>query len=925
MTATFPQAPLDLQADLQLAGTWTGVTHYALQRDGTSPPVTITRGRPDEAAQVNPAAAAWQMNNRDGRFSVKNPVGPYYGQLGRNTPVRLSVPAATTYLRFEADTVSYASAPDAARLDITGDTEFQIDMRLSDYQPCLLASKYHAGSNKSWALYLSAGGLLTLQYNDGSVVHADSSTLPVPLGRLAVKVTLQVSNGAGGHTVTFYTAASIAGPWTQLGSAVTSAGTSNVFVSTAPVVIGYVADFAADNPGSNGCLGAVYGFRLLSGIGGTVAAYADFTSQPAGATTWADAPGNTWTLAGTAEISGRDYRFHGEMSSLPVTWDESGKDVWVPVAAAGLLRRLGQGNAPLNSAMKRAILAQSGTLAVDAYWPCEDLAGAAAIGSAAGGPLMQVFGKPGFASDTSFLCSNALPQLNGSAWVGPVSAYASNGSIIVRFLMKLGAVPAGNPVLMRIITTGTCQELSLQVYNTAGLGIVGNASSGAAVFNSGGATFPNMPDPVWVSMELQPGGGGTVNYSLVTLVPGTSIGQTLSGSFSGTIGNATAVYVNPTAVFTDTVVGQISAQSAWQSLFGLYQPLNAWQGETAGSRFVRLCGENGIGARLYGFPATTVAMGAQSAQTLTQLLQECEDADRGQLYEARSALALGYRTQASMYNQAPAVTVNYAAAQAGGGPLEPHYDDQFTRNDVTVQRGSGNISGASYRFVLADGSSMSISPPPGGVGDYSDSKTVNVSSDAQLPDEASWLVHVGTVDQARWPAVPVDLTRTAVAGIFYQIIDADIGDYAAMINPPSQLPPDPVRQLVWGTREQLGGFHYQLEQNWVPESPYETGIFDDPVYGRADTDGSTLSAGINTTAVSFQVASTNTALPLWTTVAADFPFDIAIGGERMTVTNITGASSPQTFTVTRSVNGVVKTHNTGEDVRLWFPPVYAML
>ena len=39
----------------------------------------------------------------------------------------------------------------------------------------------------------------------------------------------------------------------------------------------------------------------------------------------------------------------------------------------------------------------------------------------------------------------------------------------------------------------------------------------------------------------------------------------------------------------------------------------------------------------------------------------------------------------------------------------------------------------------------------------------------------------------------------------------------------------------------------------------------------------------------------------------------------MTVSNITGGSSPQTFTVTRSVNGVVKSQTPGTDVRLWQP------
>jgi hypothetical protein len=62
--------------------------------------------------------------------------------------------------------------------------------------------------------------------------------------------------------------------------------------------------------------------------------------------------------------------------------------------------------------------------------------------------------------------------------------------------------------------------------------------------------------------------------------------------------------------------------------------------------------------------------------------------------------------------------------------------------------------------------------------------------------------------------------------------------------------------------------------------------------------------------------------PLWS--ANDGAFDIRVGGEVVTVTAISGASSPQTFTVTRSVNGVVKAHSGGAAVELDQAPVYAI-
>jgi hypothetical protein len=72
------------------------------------------------------------------------------------------------------------------------------------------------------------------------------------------------------------------------------------------------------------------------------------------------------------------------------------------------------------------------------------------------------------------------------------------------------------------------------------------------------------------------------------------------------------------------------------------------------------------------------------------------------------------------------------------------------------------------------------------------------------------------------------------------------------------------------------------------------------------------------------VATANSSSPLWTTGAADFPFDITVGGERMTVTSISGSSSPQTFTVARAVNAVAKAQTVGTDVRLFQPMILSL-
>lgn len=68
-----------------------------------------------------------------------------------------------------------------------------------------------------------------------------------------------------------------------------------------------------------------------------------------------------------------------------------------------------------------------------------------------------------------------------------------------------------------------------------------------------------------------------------------------------------------------------------------------------------------------------------------------------------------------------------------------------------------------------------------------------------------------------------------------------------------------------------------------------------------------------------------TAGPRWTTDANEMPILNDVGGELMSVTAISGTSSPQTFTVgARSVNGVTKPHASGTAVRLARPAITSL-
>jgi hypothetical protein len=198
---------------------------------------------------------------------------------------------------------SYASTPDHASLDITGDIDLRVDATATwagTHQ--VLLSKYNVTGNQRsyWISVESSGKLNFRQSTNGSTVTSFMSTVPVPIssGRLAVRATFDVDNGAGGRTVVFYTAAhGVSGPWVQLGSPVTFAGTTATFSSTADLAVGAYLG-ASDLR----LIGEVHAAQVRSGIGGPVVANPDFTAQAAGTANFVDSTGKTWTVQAQAEI-----------------------------------------------------------------------------------------------------------------------------------------------------------------------------------------------------------------------------------------------------------------------------------------------------------------------------------------------------------------------------------------------------------------------------------------------------------------------------------------------------------------------------------------------------------------------------------------------------------------------------------------------
>ncbi|MET9734279.1 hypothetical protein ABZZ79_27670 [Streptomyces sp. NPDC006458] len=889
----FPQTPLQVQIELFAGGVWTDITTDVYTQDR----ITIERGRPDEGQRTDPSRCSLVLNNRSGKYSPRNPLSPYYGLIGRNTPVRVSVLAGSQFLRIPGAVGDHASTPHNAALAITGDIDVRVDALLVNWLDAgdglatteIIGKMAALASDKAWFLGVRSNRLYFEWSADGVNVLGASSTARLvvpPSGRLAVRATLDVDNGAGGRTVRFYTAPSgTAGPWTQLGADVVQAGTTSVFNATAADLRIGDATVTSMTPAAGRCMAA----EVRSGIGGTVVANPVFTAQAIGTTSFADGAGRTWTLNGGTQITNRRTRFVGEVSNWPPRWDVSGRDVRVPIEAAGVLRRYGQGQKPFDSTLRRRIPAYSPA----AYWPLEEPSGATQGYSPLAGVRPMAVSGVAFGADDTLGGASTVPAFDQDGeGRGTIPAIPA-GAWQVEFVYRLDTMPSSLNTVLEVSTTGTAKKYTIRVQtNNVRVEALDDDGTVLATISTTAPDFTGRWNRLILS-AVQSGGNVDVHVGWV--------GVGISGWGANTLYAATEG--RPTSVRVMGVPGNLKAGHI--TVFPSIDPAafigadDGFAGESAGERLRRLSGEEGKYVLVHGDTTAQVVMGAQRPQTFLDLIEEAADTDGGILYERRDQRSLAYRGRETLYNQPVTLALDYQAAGLAH-PLEPADDDQGVRNDRTVERAGGS----SARAVLESGP-LSVQAPPDGVGPYDDSLTVNVDSDGQLEQHASWRLHLGTVDELRYPVVGVDLA--AGPGLIDAATALDCGDRLTIANPPPWLPPGTIDLLMQGQTEVIGHpVDWNMTFNCTPASPWRVAVRDDTVRARRDTAGAQLAAAAASAATALHVLTATG--PLWTTDPADMPLALTLGGEDVTASAITSWLKD---TFTRTVAGGWGSPDTG--------------
>lgn len=906
-----------------------------------SPAISITHGRKDWAAKPSPAQCRFTLDdgpdNGNGDYDPNNPLGQWFDYLSLNTPVEVGLhygedvfdrvvgagwstsPDMGSWLSFQsAGTVASDVTGSAGRHLITSTSAF-----IANYLPDVAAKDVDVVDE--WTL--GAIDVTVGNIEPANLLLRGQTTAEYYMLRTEIttteQITLRIMLGSG---TTF------AGPVTVMAYPGAASTVTTRFQADGNTLRGKVwrtdqgepLDWHIEyslTPGVDTIYGPGWvGVRSGLAVGNT-------NTKPV------TIRNNTFTVTVP--------RFAGETSKIVPKSTVDHKNWWSEVECAAVRRRLNKGEKPLDTALRRYITRGESPVSLADYWPLDDEATAATRTSnlLAGLPVKFLrgpssgLGAINYGVDTKLLATPKGAELTTDArlrfdvtpgdfnttdgysftWlqrVGPGSVGwvildTSTHQIFIDFNAGVFTIRRSSKSIVEIITlmtvnldTSIAQEGTDNEWHMIGYGH--RVSGGTVTYDFAiddylvqTSATSTMGLPNWIAV-------------LADAEPNSTMGIAHVVALQRSLFNATGLPGFPYSILREIYLGRAH--------------------EHAGTRFNRLCLEEGITTAFVGDPVDTPAMGPQRPLPVMSLLGECIEVDQGSGIDPRGAAGLGMRTHRATVAQDPAVTLQYIGQVAH--ELAAATDDQGILNDVTAKRPEG----AEYRVQQLTGPKNVADPGtnPQAAGRVDTSVNVNVQADVNLPDQATWRVHMGTTDAPRYPTVTVDLAAEDIDGdhdLLAAILGIGLDDRIDITGAAVRRIFNDIRLCVRGYTETIDtAYQHRIMFNCSPFEPLNVGVYGD-AGSRRDTAETSLQGALTSSATSFTVNVTK-GQP-WTTAAGQFPMDINIRGEQVRISAIAAPSSStppltQVFTVAaggRAVNGVPKDHPAGAAVTV-FDPVY---
>jgi hypothetical protein len=882
------------------ASTWglgVDVTSYVRRpgQDGGQP-ITYTAGRQDEGNQIDSGTLNLTLDNRTGRFTPQNVNGPYYGLLKRNTPIQLSTDTGSdTFDRAASGTLGTSSSGQA--WTTVGGYSTNGSAAVCSLATNLIAVTTLAGADAwnfdirytCWADVLATGNSLMISAAARAVSVSTHAMLRVEFNT-AGTVDLKIGKRTAGTISTSATAAAVFSYAANTKIRVRAQGDGQVMRMKAWKPANPALP-DADEPEA---------WMLTSTDSENVGTLLGFSCwRPTGNS-------NASPLMMVDDFSSAAEEWTGAVVQWPTRWSMTGANAWAPIQASGILRRLRQGQGQLQSPLRRQLATYSPT----GFWPMEDGPGSTSLASAITGQQAAIIQgvTPAGANDLAGASVTATFDESTSSIVARAfKAPLTSGGWAVMWLMKMASLPGGTTLVAKIKATGTVSRWEISMTDT---GIILNGYKGgddvATVSNT--AFYGAKVNPLeWFAIQLETEwtGGFNINYSLITHAVGDTTYYSQAGNYTGT-----ATLSATECQLGGTLLDGCAFSMLWMGTDNLpfvtdtfSKVSSGYAGELAAARAARVALEAGIPLTIE--PGTTEAMGAQRESNALETLRSCEDADYGILYETGSGL--GFRPRVARYNTTSFLTLSMVAGHLSEPP-EPIYDDQRLRNVWTVARVNGSSA------TVVDDASVALE------GEVAGSDSINVATDEVLPNHAGWRTYLGVQDDLRWPSITLDFARNPSLLPYWRSRRHGFR-FAVTTGLPQVAGAEP-DVIAEGYQAELHPDGWRVTLNCSGAAPWDVSVLDSataPV--RLDTAGTVLASGVTTTATSWSV--TVTAGPVWNS-ATTFPILMKCEGEIISVSAISGAGPGQTFTVTRSVNGVVKAHSTGAAVSLAYPSRLAL-
>jgi hypothetical protein len=631
-----------------------------------------------------------------------------------------------------------------------------------------------------------------------------------------------------------------------------------------------------------------------------------------------------------AVVSGDDYpRFYGEVYGFEPRWNEDRSDCYVAIEAASVLRRILQNEVEPHSAYRQWVNNHSGNPVVKHYWPLEDgsdaVEGLPDIGPNAATFSTTPLKKSWGAGEMNDWFPNGVKIEDLNTLTFPADMRGSSASAWE--MTALMNFPNDDTTLLYEINCST-QTWYIYVSSVTNNVMVVNPTGGADISPF---TLGVLKDvgPVWMTFRVSLVSGTLTAYvswdkvSKVSDAINVDVSASLSlplefpryakvsnGSnavLSGLSGDVTINLSNLS--FSECATGTSGMQNSYVQMKGAIK-------EPAPDRFERLSADQGIHADTLYYGGADVPMGRQFVQSYEDHLQEIQASAHGFVVEAKDSdelvLSWGSFWIDKVFGGAVAGGLSIAYSELVGS-IEPTEDDQQTANQVTVK----NTASGEAVVRKATGE-MSIAQS----GLFASKLDTNNYYHSDAVSMGYYRLGKGTNPAVRIPSVTVSgrANPTKYAGY----LGLDVGEALRL----RELAPAGYYDVLWfqvvGYEESFNQVDHLITFNLVPaDVDNQWGQFGTTTSSlditRIDMDDCTTSSLVNSTATTIDV---ETPTSRWTTTSGDWPFTVMIAGEQITVTAVSNVdSNTQRFTVTRSVNGVVKSLPASSKVEL-FPGNY---